>query len=48
MLEVTARSAADTLEIQPDSAMLFYRKIREVIVHHLEQESHEIFAGMVS
>jgi len=39
VLEVTARSAADILEIQPNSAALFYRKIREVIVYHLEQES---------
>lgn len=47
MLEVTARSAADMLGIQPNSAALFYRKIREVIVYHLEQESHEIFHGVV-
>ncbi len=47
MLEVTARSAADILGIQPNSAALFYRKIREVIVYHLEQESHEIFDGVV-
>ena len=42
VLEVTARSAADILGIQSNSAALFYRKIREVIVYHLEQESHEI------
>jgi transposase len=47
VLEVTARSAADILEIRPNSAALFYRKIREVIVYHLEQESHEIFDGVV-
>lgn len=47
MLKVTARSAADILGIQPNSAALFYRKIREAIVHHLEQESHEIFDGVV-
>ncbi len=40
VLEVTARSAADILGIQPNSAALFYRKIREVIAYHLEQESH--------
>ena len=33
------------LRIRPNSAALFYRKIREVIVHHLEQESHELFDG---
>ena len=47
MLEVTARSAADLLGIQPNSVALFYRKLREVIAHHLEQEAHEIFAGAV-
>ena len=47
VLEVTARSAADILGIQPNSAALFYRKIREVIVHYLEQESHKIFDGVV-
>lgn len=47
VLEVTARSAANILGIQPNSAALFYRKIREVIAYHLEQESHEIFAGTV-
>lgn len=47
VLEVTARSATDILGIQPNSAALFYRKIREVIVYHLKQESHEIFHGVV-
>ena len=35
VLEVTTRSAADILDIQPNSAILFYRKIRMVISHHL-------------
>ena len=35
VLEVTARSAADILGIHPNSAALFYRKIRTVISHHL-------------
>ncbi|OAM19514.1 hypothetical protein A7P84_04200 [Eikenella corrodens] len=35
VLEVTARSAADILGIHPNSAALFYRKIRMVISHHL-------------
>ena len=34
VLQVTARSAADILGIQPNSAILFYRKIRMVISHH--------------
>ena len=47
VLEVTARSAADLLGIQPNSAVLFYRKIREIIAYHLELEAHEIFEGQV-
>jgi len=35
VLQVTARSAADILGIQPNSAILFYRKIRMVISHYL-------------
>ena len=34
VLEVTARSAADLSGIHPNSAVLFYRKIREVIIFH--------------
>ena len=44
---MTARSAADVLGIQPNSAALFYRKLRQVIVYYLEQEAHELFEGAV-
>jgi transposase len=47
VLKVTARSAADLLLIQPNSAVLFFRKIREVITHHLELEAHEVFEGAI-
>ena len=47
VLEVTARSAADLLAINPYSAALFYRKLREIISYHLEQEAHEIFDGAI-
>ena len=47
VLEVTARSAADLLEIQPNSAALFYRQLREIIAYYLEQEAHDIFDGAV-
>ena len=47
VLEVTARSAADMLGIQPNTAMLFYKKIRQVISHHVELQAHEIFDGAV-
>ncbi len=45
VLEVTARSAIDLLGIQPNSAILFYRKIREVIIYHLALEADEVFDG---
>lgn len=47
VLEVTARSAADMLDIQVNSAALFYRKIRELIFYHLELESEEYFSGSI-
>ena len=45
VLEVTARSAANLLGIQPNSAILFYRKVRQVIAVYLDQEAAEIFNG---
>ena len=47
VLEVTARSAADILGIHPNSAVLFYRKIRMVISHHLDLAADEVFEGPV-
>ena len=47
VLQVTARSAADLLDIQPNSAILFYRKIRMVISHHLALAADEVFEGSV-
>ena len=47
VLQVTARSAADILGIQPTSAILFYRKIRMVISHYLALVADEIFEGPV-
>ena len=47
VLEVTARSAADMMDVQANTAILFYRKLREVIAYYLEQEAHEIFDGAV-
>jgi len=41
----TARSAADIMKIQPNTSALFYRKLRELISTHLEQESYETFGG---
>ena len=47
VLQVTARSAADILDIQPNSAILFYRKIRMIISHHLALAADEVFEGSV-
>jgi len=47
VLEVTARSAADLLKIQPNTAALFYRKIRQVISYHLALEATEVFKGCI-
>jgi transposase len=44
--EVTARTAADLNGIQANTAALFYRKVREVIVVRLESEAAP-FAGEV-
>lgn len=47
LLEVTARSAANLLAIHPNSAALFYKKLRTIIAFHLEQQAHEIFDGHI-
>ena len=47
VLQVTARSAADILGIQPNSTILFYRKIRMVISHYLALAADEVFEGPV-
>ncbi len=46
-LEITARSAADILGIHPNSAALFYRKIRTVTNYHLALAADEVFEGPV-
>ena len=47
VLEVTASSAADILGIHPNSAALFYRKIRTVINYHLALAVDEVFEGSI-
>ena len=47
VLEVTARSTADLLDIHPNTAALFYLKIRRVISYHLALEAAEIFDGHI-
>ena len=45
--EVTARTAADLLGIQPNSAALFYRKIRQIIMFYLAQNAIEVFQEQI-
>ncbi|PSJ80798.1 IS1595 family transposase [Neisseria iguanae] len=45
--EATARAAANLLDINPNSAALFYRKIRQVIAYHLELQAGEVFDGTI-
>jgi len=47
VLEVTARSTADLFGIQPNTAILFYQKIRQVIAWHLAQESAQMLDGSI-
>ena len=47
VLEVTARPAANILGIHPNSAALFYRKIRTVINYHLALAADEVFEGSI-
>jgi len=47
VLELTARSGANLMGIQANSAALFYHKLREIIAYHLEQESHEVYGGEI-
>jgi len=47
VLEVTARSAVDLLEIHPNTAALFYKKIHQVITHRLQNESNEMLDGCI-
>ncbi len=47
VLEVTAHSVADILGIQSNSAMFFYRKIRQVIACYLALQADEVFDGSI-
>ena len=47
LAEVTARTAANLLDIQPNTAALFYRKLREITMYHLDQNADDIFDGEI-
>ncbi len=45
--EVTARTAADLLDVHHNTAALFYHKLRLVIDYHLSLEAKELFDGEI-
>jgi len=47
VLQGTARSAADLMGIQANTAALFYHKIRQVIATHLDQQTEEMLGGEI-
>ena len=47
VLGVTARSSADLLGIQANTAILFYTKVRRIISFHLDQQTSEVFEGSI-
>ena len=47
VLEVTARSAADLVGIQANTAALFYHKIRQVIAAQLNLHAEEMLGGEI-
>lgn len=46
VLEVTARSAADVLDLQANTVALFYRKVRELIVEQAAR-NEDLLGGEV-
>ena len=47
VLEVTARSAADVMGIQANTAALFYHKVRQVIAAQLALQTEEMLGGEI-
>jgi transposase len=47
VLQVTARSAADLVGIQANTAALFYHKIRQVIAAQLDLQAEEMLGGEI-
>jgi transposase len=45
--EVTARKAAELVGINRNTCTLYYRKVREVIAYHIEQDAREYFDGEI-
>lgn len=47
LMEVTARSAADLLDIHPNTAAILYKKIRQIISFHLALQASEAFDSCI-
>jgi transposase len=47
VLEVTARSAANLLDIHPNTAALFSKKIRQIMSYHLALQASEVLDGCI-
>jgi len=47
VLEVTTRSVTNLLDIHPNTADLFYKKIRQIISFHLALQASEVFDGCI-
>jgi transposase len=47
VLEVTPRSAANLLDIHPNTADIFYKQIRQIISFHLALQTSEVFDGCI-
>lgn len=43
----TARCASELIEVNRNTAAYYYKRLREIIAHHLEQESLEVFDGEI-
>ena len=43
----TARCAADLMRVNRNTAAYYFQRLREIILHELARESHEVFAGEI-
>ena len=43
----TARCAASLVGVNFKTACYYFQRLREIIAHQLEQESHEVFGGEI-
>ena len=43
----TAKCAAELICIPRKTAAYYFQRVREITAHHIEQKSHEVFAGKI-